>query len=139
MARYRHNKATTHVAVSNLAILISRRTGHPVTSRSLMDFAAERKIQPDHIEQHNYFPVGVADLLADQMIAALGEQAATTAAGESAAPKPDGILPGFPAPTPEENTPAQGACPIKDTPTDAMLVELARRGYEVTLKRYPAR
>ena len=63
---YRQHK-TTRERIDNLAQRLSRKAGRKVSSREVLGFAESRKFFPEVISGHRCFPIGVADIIFEEM------------------------------------------------------------------------
>lgn len=93
-AFYRQHK-TTRERIDNLAQRLSRKAGRKVSSREVLEFAESRKFFPEVISGHRCFPIGVADIIFEEMPLEVAAQVEAPAVEQ-----PEGVLPGFPAPAP---------------------------------------
>ena len=91
---YRQHK-TTRERIDNLAQRLSRKAGRKVSSREVLGFAESRKFFPEVISGHRCFPIGVADIIFEEMPLEVPAQVEAPAVEQ-----PEGVLPGFPAPAP---------------------------------------
>ena len=91
---YRQHK-TTRERIDNLAQRLTRKAGRKVSSREVLEFAESRKFFPEIISGHRCFPIGVADIIFEEMPLEVPAQVEAPAVEQ-----PEGVLPGFPAPAP---------------------------------------
>ena len=63
---YRQHK-TTRERIDNLAQRLTRKAGRKVSSREVLGFAESRKFFPEVISGHRCFPIGVADIIFEEM------------------------------------------------------------------------
>ena len=128
---YRQHK-TTRERIDNLAQRLSRKAGRKVSSREVLGFAESRKFFPEVISGHRCFPIGVADIIFEEMPLEVPAQVEAPAVEQ-----PEGVLPGFPAPAPvvEETRPAPSGR-LGSVSLEALLAEIARRGYDITITRH---